>query len=440
MKKRKILATLTSAAIMTSIFAAMPLSADAAKTYTPLTGGTTSFDKYLVMDEGANVPNVSFEYTVDSGTAQNFNSTNGTIAVYAGPTPQNIVFSGSGITDSVTTDKKFNISFTSNDSTTVYSNKPATDYVKNLDSGEKYAKKTASLDFSAVSFTEPGIYRYIITETNETSAPQGITYDSDSTRVLDVYVVDSTTGTTPSLSVSNYILHASDDTVTFNNTTYGSDGNVVTGSTDSKSQGFTNEYTSHDLTISKNVSGNQASKDKYFQFTANIYGAVEGTKYTVSYGNDNNENTADGNADVDIAANPNSATTVITSAVTQPGTLTADSNGTVTGTFYLQNGQRIVIRGLAVDTKYTITDGKEDYKASYTTTDTKDSTAVKADVAANSAGIESDVSVAFTNIRQGQIPTGVILSVAAPAVLGIIVLAAIILLVVKNRRREAEEE
>ncbi len=115
-----------------------------------------------------------------------YNANGKTIAVYAGPTPEKIVFSGDDISDTETTDKKFEIAFAQGDSTTLAASQGSSDYVKNLDSGEKYAKKTATLSFANVEFDEPGIYRYVITETNDSA--QGITYDSDLTRILDVYV------------------------------------------------------------------------------------------------------------------------------------------------------------------------------------------------------------------------------------------------------------
>ncbi|MBQ5564329.1 MAG: hypothetical protein IIT39_13220, partial [Clostridia bacterium] len=153
-----------------------------------------------------------------------------------------------------------------------------------------------------------------------------------------------------------------------------------------------------------------------------------------------NANTTDGNADAAISANPNSATTVITEAVKQPATITVGAEGTVTQVFYLQNGQSIAVRGLAKDTKYTVVDGKEDYTAAYTTNDTNDTADEKTDTAANTTGIAQDVTINFTNTRQGVIPTGVILSVAAPVVIGLAVLGGIVFLVIRNKKRDAEEE
>ena len=67
MIKRKIPAIIIPAVLLMTSFTAVPISADAAQKNTPVRGGETGFDKYLVMDEGANVPNVTFEYTFSSG-------------------------------------------------------------------------------------------------------------------------------------------------------------------------------------------------------------------------------------------------------------------------------------------------------------------------------------------------------------------------------------
>ena len=469
-RTKRIAAGVASLAMVASMALSMPLGASAAGTnYTAVNGSTTSFDKYLVMDEGSNVPNVSFEYTVTAGTAQNFDASGKTIAVYSGPTPENIVFSGTGITDTTTTDSKFEIGFAQADtsSAVLQANKGTSDYVKNLDAGEKYAKKTATLSFANVAFTEPGIYRYVITET--VGNAQGVTYDSDNTRILDVYVEDvtPTSGTNAgvkTLQVSQYILHATESTVTINETTYGSDGQVITGKTtqtpgvetsDYKSQGFTNEYSSYDLTFSKAVTGNQASKDKYFAFTVKIENAVAGTVYDVSYVDDNNPNTTDGNADATITKKPNSATTIAAlngdNNVTQPSTITIPAGATeVTQTFYLQHGQKIAIRGLAKGTKYTITEAPEDYTPSAVATagtdkNTGDATDTGTAITLSNNAmsddyIQGDAIIDFTNTREGTIPTGILLSVAAPAGVGIVVIGGIAYLLIKNKRREAEEE
>lgn len=448
MMKNRFPVILIPAAFIITAFAGMSLTADAAGAYTPVSGGNTALDKYLVMDEGANVPDVSFEYTISSGQAQSFNEQDKTIEVIAGPSPEKIVFTGNSVSDEIKTDCKFEIGFAPGDSTKTQEQKDASDYVKNLDPGEKYAKKTVDIDLNGISFDEPGIYRYIITETQ--GSAQGITYDAENTRVLDVYVTDNTDESGVSgLKISGYVLHSSPSAVTIDEIQYGSDGQVISASSsqepgtegsDYKSQGFTNEYTSYDLTFSKDVSGNQASRDKYFRFDLEITGAVPGTVYAVSYADDNNEHTTDGSADVSISKAPNSATTVIDNDIIQPSEITADADGKVRQSFYLQHGQYITVRGLSQGTKYSIKDVKEDYAASYTTNDMDDTTVSKLDFASDRSGIDQDVSVGFVNTRNGIIPTGVILTVAPFAVIGAALIAGIVFLIVKNRKRRSEEE
>ncbi len=431
MKKRNFLAVLASCAVVAGM---MPMTVSAAK-YAPVVGDSekANFDKYLVIDEQANVPNVSFEYTIAAGTAQAFNADKKTIEIYSGPTPENILFTGDVVADTDTTDKKFEIAFEQGNSATAFADKDATDYVKNLDAGEKYAKKTATLDFSNVEFDEPGIYRYIITETQGTE--QGITYDEDSTRVLDVYVEDDN----GALKVSAYILHANDGTVTIDGEKYGSDGNVISkandedGGLDSKSQGFTNEYTSYDLTLSKTVTGNQGSKDKYFKFTVKISGAVAGTVYDVDLSN------ADG------TVKSNSATKAEYIGKETPKSVTVGDGGTAEVVFYIQNGQNIKILGLAAGTAYEIEETPEDYVASAkvtgdTTRDSDSSDVAFAENKVYDTELTADTTVAYTNNRSGAIPTGIILSVAAPVAIGVAVLGGIVFLVIKNKKRDAEEE
>ena len=45
-----------------------PAAAYADNTYTAVEGTSTTFNKYLIMDAGDNVPNVSFSFSVAPGT------------------------------------------------------------------------------------------------------------------------------------------------------------------------------------------------------------------------------------------------------------------------------------------------------------------------------------------------------------------------------------
>lgn len=115
---------------------------------------TTTFDKYLVMDEQAEVPNASFTYAVTAGTAKAYDVAGKKFAVLAGVDADKVTMAGVGTKTANT------ITYKQGDATLNDANALVKDYDN---ATEKYAKKTATLDFSACRFTEPGIYRYICT-------------------------------------------------------------------------------------------------------------------------------------------------------------------------------------------------------------------------------------------------------------------------------------
>lgn len=225
---------------------------------------TTTFDKFLVMDKQANVPNATFTYTVTAGNAKAYSVADKKFQVLAGVDADKITMAGVGGTAEAAAAAN-TIVFRQGDGSDTHDT-TKDEYVKDLVAGKKYAMKTGTLDFSKVQFTEPGVYRYIITEDGTN---QGITNDADLTRVLDVYVNDASAdvdGTfTKKLTIAGYVLHSNvdDEPDVSAGENFGSTGAY----TDKKSQGFTNSYDTSDLTLRKQVTGNQASRDKYFEFT-----------------------------------------------------------------------------------------------------------------------------------------------------------------------------
>lgn len=357
-----------------ALLAMMVAFVSCAVTATPaladVTGGTTTFNKYLVMDENANVPNVTFGFTITAGTAAAGDGS--TLPIYAGigsPTVSEAVFSAE-------------------DNTTpgMPANRGATGY--------KYATDEVTVDFSSVSFDSPGIYRYIITETASNAA--GIIYDTPDTRTLDVYVQY---GENDDLTVVNSLLYKGDV------------------SNDNKSDGFTNKYTTYDLTLKKKVTGNQGDRDKYFKFTVSISEAVAGTVYKVDRAN--------------AYANP----TVDGEPKTNPESLMVGAGGTISGTFYLKNGQFIVIQGLTSDTKYTISE--EDYSTDgYSTSWQIDSGTQNARVDTGSQTMgTANHTVTFTNSKSGTVPTGILLETGPYLIMGGVVVVALVALVATRRRR-----
>lgn len=386
---------------------------------------TTTFDKFLVMDKQANVPNAKFTYTVTAGNAKAYDVAGKKFQVLAGVDADKITMAGVGGTAEAAAAANSIVFRQGDGSDTHDTTKDA--YVKDLAAGKKYALKTATLDFSAVQFTEPGVYRYIITEDGTN---QGITNDADLTRVLDVYVNDASAdvdGTfTKKLTIAGYVLHSNvdDEPDVSAGENFGSTGAY----TDKKSQGFTNSYDTSDLTLRKQVTGNQASRDKYFEFTLNIAAAQPNTKYDVVID------------DADATSKANAATIDANAGQTNVTSITTDGAGKATQKFYLQHGQQITIQGLAKDTTYTVTENTEDYKS---TANTKDTPVVdtKADTEAapvDGTIVSTDLTTGFLNTRDGVIPTGVIMAVAPFAVVTILGGAGVVTMVMKKNKKEDE--
>ena len=425
-------------AAVTVFVGSMPSMAFAAgSNYTGVSGGTVKFDKVLVVESDAKVPPVTFAYTINPGTA--VPATDDTkLAVYAGvgsPTIGTAAYSVNDTADSP-------------DDTRVFGTASDAYYT---------VKKDVSVNFGSVTFTEPGIYRYIIEET-ASNAAYGISDDVgpagtftaknvELKRTLDVYVEDNGSG---ELRVTDYVLY--EGTVTEQPTPAASTHhaaytsgyvNVATvadggdgANLGPKSNSYINLYKTHNLTIAKNVTGNQGSKDKYFAFTVVFTNAVNGTVYDVDITN----------ADDSPAAN--AATTH--ASMSNPTSITI--SGETTATFYLQNGQRVVIKGIADGTQYSVEEDEEDYSPALLVTGDTDGTATNdgttvtltsgsgaADKYADT-GITDNTSLTFTNTRSGVLPTGIIMSVAPAAIVGLGVLAAIIAMIVAGKRRAAEEE
>ena len=401
---------------------------------TSVDGTSFTFKKFLIIGAGDNVPNVTFSYSIEAGTAiSTSTSDNSVFQVDAGVDAGKITITDTTFAPGETT-------YTSVQSGDIDVSRAASDRVTGLTAdtgvefetskGEKYAVKTATVDFSNIKFVEPGIYRYIITEkASATNAAAGIMHDNDVNRVLDVYVTDNN----GKLVISGYVLHKNESDVTIGDT-MGSDDVVATGDElADKTDGFTNEYKSKDLVFKKEVSGNQASLDKYFEFTLNITGLTSGNVYTVSLADDSDANTTDGNADA--TSGSNNATIAANSGKTNVLTLTSDSNGQIEQNFYLQHGQSIAVRGLPINATYTLTENAEDYKSTASGVSGYDKATTG--VIGTIAGNEKVVKTSYKNERQGVIPTGVI-SVVGPAVAVIMIAVVGLGIVLLGKRRKEE--
>ena len=490
-----------AAGVMAAAFitASLPLTALAGTTNTPAAGTSFHFNKYLIMDAGDTVPNVTFSFTVVPGDAISADtSDNAVMQVLPGvgtPTVADVTFAPG---DTTATAAGSNIDVAR---TNVQRGGSAGDTVQ-LDTGEKYATKQATVSFAGITFPEPGIYRYIIRETaSADNASAGIIHDTDTDRVLDVYVVDNDAGI-PAVEESwtynnqNYTTEAAakaayyaaviehvtdpDETWIFDNTPYPNEqeaqaaadanspithtdavpaipaglqvasyvlhtdaGNVAIGTSMGsadvqtagaalvdKTDGFTNEYSSKDLKVEKEVTGNQASRDKYFEFTVKATNVNDDDRFDVSIADDSDASTNDGSADA------TSGTTASTRTSNQGKT----NPQTVTGAalkagqkFYLQHGQSIVIRGLAPNVSYTVTEDAEDYRSTAKSGDTN--TGVIGTIAGNG----KLATAGFTNTRNGVVPTGVMMAVAPFAIITLCGCTGAGVIIAGRKKKKKEE-
>ena len=388
--KRNISKTL---AILVTLALVMSLAAVSAFA---VSGGQTSFQKEFVVPESANVPSVEFEYTIEPGTAVPVGADN-EIEIKAGigsPTIESAVFP-------------------SNDD-------PATAVAADPDDAtKKIAVDNVVIDLSSVTFTESGVYRYVVTEVNG-NLP-GVTYDANAVRYLDVFVFPQDTDNDPTtpdeLAVTTYSLTNTtsnfekyfDETEQIWKYRYVEEGNRT------KTSGYRNELETVDLAFSKKIEGNQADMTKRFEYTLTLSNVNPGT-YNLEI------------SSADVIGNDSNVT-----ANNGAYTITVGSNGTYTGKFYLTNADYVKVLDLNKGYNYEVAEVAEDY----TSTDGVDNEGTDNDYLDPTSGsnITADLTkTGYTNSRTGIIPTGVILTVA-PFMIGLLLFGAIMMFMISRRRR-----
>lgn len=400
----KILAIVIALALAMSVAA---ISAFAVE-YTAVNGGQTSFDKEFVMPATANVPDVDFEFTINPGTA-----------VPLGPDNEVEILAGPVVTDAttgeITAPTIEKAEFDGNSDT---SEDPT-------DSSKKIATEEVTIDLTGITFTQPGVYRYVITE--QPNAYNGIKNDENDTRYLDVFVFPKEADPTV-LEVTTYSMRTVDQNSnfkkTFNETTQLWEYTYTdyTGDLSDKSHGYKNELETVDLELSKKITGNQADMTKKFKYTLVLEDLNPGEYVLEITGNDVVRD--DSNVTVDPETHAYSITINET---------TVDAEGKYTCYFYLTNGEKVTVKDLNKGYAYTVSEAAEDY-VSTQGIDNEGTENDYLDALTNSNVIAPLTKVGFTNTRTGVIPTGVIITVA-PFAIGILVFGAIMLYVVNRRRR-----
>ncbi|MCR4645853.1 MAG: hypothetical protein K5695_10680 [Oscillospiraceae bacterium] len=436
---RKIAAGAAVLVLAASMAMAAPVSA-AAETYAPIYGTTVTFDKYLVMDNTSNMPNTSFTFTVEPISrriAANPKLDPPSLAVEKGP--NGIKFAaGEGVTTTSSAPRRATATFSGD--TAVTAEKDA-DPKKTIafatpdnKTDEKFATVTLTLDLTGVKFTQPGIYRYKITEIPTEYA--GITNDATLDRYLDVYVFDDLDENDNDILVlTGYGLHT------------GTDAPREGQKDDSKkSSGFTNRYDANSLRFEKKVTGNRGSRDKYFKFTVQL---TDPDSLPLS---DSDVITVSGDWDRHPEQHFGTAYTTEEMASNDVSQLTYGDlkNGY---DFYLQDGQTIELSSIHKGLGYVLTEVQEDYTpAAALTGDRKtgdNSGEGELITAAVEAGetcivsdtfLKTDTQIRITNDNSGDIPTGVITTVAGSAGIAVIGLAGIAAGVLFLKKKHGEDE
>ena len=239
---------------------------------------------------------------------------------------------------------------------------------------EVYTDDTVRITVDSSAFTKPGVYHYQVKETMPAVKYEGIKYD-ESVKDLLVYVVRN----------------EEDGTFTVDGVIEVKDGQKVGEGT---GVSFTNNYgkqdpdqpdpeddTTHDITVTKEVTGNQGDQNKEFNFAISVKPASDGEIYKL------------------VKISNGTETFVQAIGATDMGV-----------TVGLKSGESVKIYGLSENDSYSITetDANQD---GYTTTAAGDN--VNDDQTGSAGRLDADNKAAtVTNARNISTPTGIILTFA----------------------------
>lgn len=378
----KLAAVIISAAMIFS--GAVPVFAQG--TSTSVMGGTTTFNKYLIIPSNAHVPTKTFKFSITP--AENaISATDNTQEVKVGVGTPTI---GSAVFDK--------------NSSTTYSSVQEGDSIT-LAAGDKYAKTPVTVDFTNVKFTSTGIYRYVVSETTSDS-----NYEiTEASKALDVYVTRDTNNI---LSVQAYVLHS------------GITSTVSKSTAQAKSPGFVNTYVkSHDLAFEKLTTGNQRNPDDEFKFTLTITNAIPNSRFAAAA----------------------QATNTETKNITYIDT---DSSGIATQIIYLKSGERFAVYALNNNASYTVIEDSERNSSlgytlkkidwavgEYDKTLEDGSTIQLSNNAVHDDELTGSAQFSFVNEKQGTVPTGIIFAVA-PFAIGAVAIALFVILKVRKAAKQ----
>lgn len=251
------------------------------------------------------------------------------------------------------------------------------------------------------TYNEPGIYSYVVKET--TGSYDGMEYDTTEKNVL-VFVVYKNGQCVVDKAV---VVNVADGVATAPETAVAKSDLTFTNKYDDES---TNDGT-HDLTVTKNVTGKLGNRSKGFAFTIKITADGEGQK-------------ADTKEKYFVETN---------GTITSPSSSTIEDGAELKVT--LKDGEYVKIYGLSPKDTYSVTE--TDYTSDgYTTSYQVNSEKAISGHATSSAMGEADRNITYTNDKDTTTPGGVIMTIAPYALM--VVLAGAFAVVFLTRRNRAE--
>ena len=252
--------------------------------------------------------------------------------------------------------------------------------------------KDIAVDFSSVNYRTVGIYKYKITEANNHTA--GVTYAPAIGMKVTVGNASDENTSVEVKSVSFWTLD--EDGKTFKEKINGDDA-------------FENTYTANTLTMTKTVKGDMGDKENdYFTYTLKLTGAA-GVTYPDGY-------EVKGGTKTD-----------------NPKSVSVKADEMTTYTFKLKHGDSIYIENLPKDITWSVEETPTEGYTAYTEYGMLNKTQ---GTSYNGTTNGQEITAAFTNVKEGEIDTGVILDNAPYILMLAVVAGGAMTLVIKKRREE----